>query len=515
MRLVDRIKSALMPPVPAPPVVAPPPRVARRTVPPARIQGRSFFDAAGTGRLLDDWSVSNTTADKELSSVLDSLRARSRQMFFNDPYLRKFIKLLENNVIGPSGILLGAKAKANDGTLDTYDNRQIEAAWYGWAKRGNCDVSKSYSFVDIQKQIMRAVAIDGEIFIEKMRAGRAGNESGFALRLYEADWLATRYTTRLGNGNTVRMGVELNANEEAVAYYFYKYNPADDRMISQVQSEMTRVPADAIIHVFYRDRVTQHRGAPWAICTMLSLRHINKYIESEVVASRVAAAQMGFIKTPSGTEFTGDTDETDIEIEVEPGIFKQLPRGWDIKEFNPQHPSTQFQNFIKSMVRGVAVGLGVGYSNLSSDRESVNYSSLRQEALEERDNWMTLQSWFIDNVMDPIYNEWLDMALTFQLKLPQSKIKKFQDVVWYPRRWAWVDPQKDINAAVIELQNRLTSRTKILSEQGVDFEQLVQEIAAENELMQKYGITPEKVDKAAGIQPQEEEDEQAKTKAIQ
>jgi lambda family phage portal protein len=514
MNVLNRIKSIFpmtkAPVVTAPVVTAP---VIRRTTLPSSIQGRAFFESSATTRLVNDWAVTNSTADKELRTSLDVLRARSRQLAFNDPYLRKFIRLLENNVIGPSGILLGAKAKRDNGELDTYDNAQIEREWYDWCKKGNCDTSETYTFVEIQKQIIRSVATDGEVFIKIIR--NFNNRSKFALRLYEADWLATKFNITLANGNIVRMGVEVDPDDKPVAYYFYNHNPADDPLSTISGVEVTRIPASDIIHIYYRDRISQHRGTPWGICNLLNTRHINKYIESEVVAARVAAAQMGFLKTPTGTEYTGETNEDYFtEMEVEPGIFKQLPKGWSIESFNPLHPTTQFPQFINTMIRGLAVGYGVGYSNLSSDRAGVTYSSLRQEALEEQDNWKTLQGWFIDSFMEPAYVAWLNTVVKSVLPLPQSKIKKFMDIVWYPRRWAWVDPQKDIAAQITALQNKLTSRTKILSEQGLDFEELIQEIANEKLLMEKYGITDSEIQEQAQKQP-EDEDEQEQSKQIQ
>ena len=46
-----------------------------------------------------------------------------------------------------------------------------------------------------------------------------------------------------------------------------------------------------------------------------------------------------------------------------------------------------FDSFVKANLRGVASGMGISYNNLADDLESVNYSSLRQAALDERDQF--------------------------------------------------------------------------------------------------------------------------------
>ncbi len=146
---------------------------------------------------------------------------------------------------------------------------------------------------------------------------------------------------------------------------------------------------------------------------------------------------------------------------------------------------------MKATLRGISSGLLCSYNTIANDLEGVNYSSLRSGSLEERDMWRLLQSWMIINYKQEIYMRWLRMSLlTQQIRLPLEKINQFAKPKFMPRSWAWVDPEKDINANILALDNLLTTRTDIAAEQGEDFEEILIKRQEEEALMKKYGIKP-------------------------
>ncbi len=63
------------------------------------------------------------------------------------------------------------------------------------------------------------------------------------------------------------------------------------------------------------------------------------------------------------------------------------------------------------MLRAVAAGVGCSYTQVSSDFSSSNYSSSRLELLETRAHYRTLQQYLIDNLCQPIYERWMEMAV--------------------------------------------------------------------------------------------------------
>ena len=72
--------------------------------------------------------------------------------------------------------------------------------------------------------------------------------------------------------------------------------------------------------------------------------------------------------------------------------------------------------------------------------------------------------------------------------LPAAKFDKFNAPEWKPRRWQWVDPLKDLNAKVLAIEKGLDSRRSVISEQGGDVEDVMADIASDNDLAETYGL---------------------------
>jgi capsid protein len=101
------------------------------------------------------------------------------------------------------------------------------------------------------------------------------------------------------------------------------------------------------------------------------------------------------------------------------------------------------------------------------------------------------------------------------LTLPSSKLEKFNQPEWKARRWPWVDPLKDVQANVTAVQNRFKSHRQIISEQGGDVEDTLQEIAEDEALAESKGVeldaTPQaKVASESASEPEETLTEQDK-----
>jgi capsid protein len=82
------------------------------------------------------------------------------------------------------------------------------------------------------------------------------------------------------------------------------------------------------------------------------------------------------------------------------------------------------------------------------------------------------------------------MALTMGAigKLPLSKFDKFNAPKWTGRRWAWVDPLKDVEAARAAVGAGFKSSTQVVTEMGGDLEDIYEEIKEESDLAAELGL---------------------------
>lgn len=476
------------------------------------------YNAAKIDNLTLGWGTTITSADAEIRYSLKQLRARSRNLSQNDPYFKHFLRLCYTNVIGNNGIRLQArsiKQVKTDGSVifDDRANSIIEESWREWGKKKFCTVTGRYSWLDVQKLFIETVARDGEVLIRKIKGYQ--NPFGFTLQLIEADHLDEEYNQNLSNGNYIRMGIEFNSLAHPLAYHILNIHPGDSTFATQQGKEYIRIPAEEIIHAYVPERISQSRGVPWGASSMTRSNMLNGYQEAELVAARTGASKMGFFISPDGEGYNGqdhdgDSDNYDLITEADPGTFEQLPAGVDFKEFSPDHPSTAFEPFIRSILRGMASGLGISYNTMANDLQGVNFSSLRQGNLIERDLWKMVQQWVIENLHEEIFSDWLLMSITTEkLGLPLSKFEKFNRPQWRPRGWMWVDPTKEITANSQAIDTGLKSAQDCASEQGMDIEDIYQQLASEQNLREKYGIVlgNKAMPMTKGIQEQVDEEQ--------
>lgn len=456
---------------------------------------RSAFKGAELSRLTWDWVTSPISADQEIYNDFLRLRSRAREMRRNHPLIRMYVDMLSTNVIGADGMRLRARVRNASGVLNKQINKNIEAAWLAWSREVTVDGQQSLT--DFQHSLIESLAVDGEILIRKVRS-YPDNPYRYALQAIDPDLLDHQYfRTPEGGQNEIRLGVEVNEWGRPVAYWLWDRHPSD--LINVTARKRIRVGADELLHVYRPDRVNQSRGITWLNSIIMPSKMLDGYVEAEVVAARIGAAKMGFFQFKDGSDYEPPKEGEKLEMEAQPGQFEQLPPGMEFKEWNPEHPSTAFPNFIKSIQRWIASGLRISYNTLANDLEGVNYSSLRSALLTERDQWRKLQTWWAGRVLFPIYSEWLEFAqLSGQLYLDSRDWSLFLQVKFLPRGWAWIDPLKDINATVAAVDNGLASRGRELADQGEDFEEIAEELLEEQKLIEDLGLNLTGVGVGAG-----------------
>lgn len=463
-----------------------------------RKRSTAGFAAAAINRLLNDWGVGTLSADSEIRKDLERLRSRSRDLRDDNDYARKFLFMLKSNVLGESGIAMRNRAKDPDrvqggklipGPLDVYANKVIGEAWREWCYKENCTASKTLTWFDVEKIGLETAAVDGEVIVRKVKG--FDNPFGFTLELFEADHLDIELNKDLGNGREIRMGVELNEWKQPVAYHFLRKNP-NDTFFGGSGQRYERIDAQEIVHPFIRYRAGQTRGLPWMSTAMTRMQHLDKYEEAEQIAARVSADKMGFFEREQGDmPYEGEDDGTGNKImNAEPGAFEILPAGLKLSSWDPKHPTDQFGTFVKACLRGIAGGLGnVSYNTLANDMESVNFASGKLGLDEERRGWRMIRQWLIDSFHQPIFDDWLEMAiLSGKVPLPMSKYDKFNAPMWRGPSWGFVDPTKETQANVQQLAACLTSPQRILAKQQEDWEEVVQEMAEFKERVESYGL---------------------------
>lgn len=459
------------------------------------------FNSAKQDRLTAGFVSGPVPVDLDLVGSYSVLLGRARDLAKNDDYVRRFLKLVKSNIVGPSGIKLVGQLRTPSGGVDKTGNDAIEAAWKDWGV--SPEISGKLSWRGCQNMYAESMARDGEVLI-LIHPNSKANKYRFSIQFLDPLCLDPKMNEQAKSGNDIVMGVEMDpATRKAVAYWIIvqpTLQPYVDSSLHYVNGKTyRRVPAHLMIHRFNQEYCTQTRGFTPMVSGIARLNMLNGYEEAELVRKRASSALMGFYKETGENEYTGDGDDAagNLIQEFEPGIMERLPAGVDIEFNNPQPNSTDYAVFLKATLRGISAGLGINYNTIANDLEGVNFSSIRTGVLEDRESWMSVQEDVVDDLVWPVFRAWLKSAslagsirVKGQAITPDKAMTRFQQVAWQPRRWSWVDPKKDIDAAVIAINARVRSVSDVIRERGQDPDEVFKEIEQEQAKMTALGIEP-------------------------
>lgn len=465
-------------------------RIAQSTTRQPASRQRSL-QAGTTDRLTQSWTTTDKSLNQASLVTLKTARARSRDFVTNNEYGRKFIALVRANIVGHAGFALKVDCREN-GKPDPLDSARIKRAFDRWAKRGQCDVTGRLSFAAIQRLVITLVARDGEVLVRKVE-GKGRGIHRFQLQVLPSHLLPEGLNRNLQGGGRIRMGVEFNAEMRPVAYYL-RIDGGSADLYGPEGQRYQRVPAEEIYHLFVPEDADQWRGVPWPATPLRGARHLDQFEEAALVAANVGAGKMGFFqqKDPDAGPLGQTTDEngevvvdgsaSEFRTMVEPGTFDVIPEGYEFREYDPTYPNEVFDPFVKAVLRKLSSGMLVSYHSLSGDLTDVNYSSIRQGTLDDREQWKLLQGWMVEDFLEPVFADWLLRALMNDpdLKvLPPAKFDKFNAPLFTGRRWDWVDPQSDVTANEKAVGLGIKSRAQIIRDNGDDPEQVWAELEAE------------------------------------
>lgn len=453
------------------------------------LRGKSQRDYLGArlGRGVS-YIVGLQRQDAEIRRDIAGLRAHSRFLDKNNPWQRSYLRIMETDLIGPKGFTLQSQIRKANGDLFEPYNTYIEKAFKAWSEQGVCTVDGMYSFLQVQRLIGRTLPLDGEVFIREVTG--FDNGYGYALQFLDADLLDHNLNQEAGNGqNAIVMGVEKNAWGRPVAYHFR------DPKLALSQSYpygagYTVIPAGEIIHLFDPERCNQSRGVPWSAAVMYILAMLGGYLEAELAASRYEAERVVAFQSKEGQVEDQQIQAAAANV-TSPGLHAMwVPSGMEMITPDLKHPNTAFSPYVQKLEYALAGGWGVNYHALTRDVSQANYSSSRTAELVDRDQKRRIHGLIIDQALNRIYRNWLKWSWAAgRVTLPPGMgLEQASALKWTARTWEWVDPLKEGQAVVLQVNNALTSRTAELAKRGIDFEELVDQLAYEQGLLKEKGV---------------------------
>jgi lambda family phage portal protein len=460
-----------------------------------RFAERNFFDS-DVESLMPSWATQATPTDYELSQQKEKMRARSRELAMQNPYGKKFLSLMRSNIVGPKGVICEPqvmRGASQNSQPDEIANAALSRAWEEFTHT-ECDYSGIHSLIDLSNMAVSSLPTDGE-FIFREYKGRDAGKFGYQLKFIDPALLDISRNQREANGNITRMGIEYDQRGRRVRYYFKDLDATGNYQQTKIIIE----DAANIIHGFLPEYSAQSQGVPWMATGIARMKMLEGYDMAALTAARAGASKMGFFSGESEDAYEGEELESQSDPDgptitnFKPGTFEDIGNR-KFETFDPSYPNSEYAPFSKQMLHAISSGWGVSYASLSNSLEGVNYSSIRAGVMEDREFYKGLQEWFIRVLISRVYKSWLESAYLngaiIARKRPLTRnLEDYYPVKFQPKRWAWVDPLKDMQASVLAIQNNLTSEIDVIREQGKDPEKVLSDRKKFQETAKQMGLT--------------------------
>lgn len=486
---------------------------------------------------MGSWFPWIRSPDSEINFSRDRMVSRSRDLARNDGWASGAITRILDNTVGahlrlsanPDWQYLRRFNNRFDATWADEFRKAVEALWRGYSEdmgRYN-DVSRQLTVSQQLRLAMRHKLIDGEDLLVAHwlpeRLGRGAAQYATAFLVVDPDRLSNPY--QMVDTKYLRGGVEIDDDGVPVAYHIRKAHQNDwyNATESMEWERVEREDDDGwrrVIHDFERDRAGQNRGIGVFTPVLAHAKMLARYYGVELQAATLATIFGTYVTSPYDPKMVESAMDSDGE---DLGFYQDLRADWskerpamlngvrvptlapgeEIKQVNAAHPHTGFEDFAHEMLRSIAAQLGVSAEQITQDWSKTNYSSARAALLE---SWKTLtrrSAEFKVGTATPVFASWLQEAMErgdLDDVLPNGgMIPDFVDArtaysraEWLGVARGWIDPVKEKQGAILGLDGGLSTLKRECAEQGLDYEEVIQQRKLEMKQWNEAGLPPAK-----------------------
>lgn len=496
----------------------------------------AYEGADRTSRELGLWVPPLQSADLDLLPEKVTADSRVRDTLRNDAYVQSGATLQKDSIVGEM-FLLNSKPNYKILGLDdvwaTEFQQEVEAKFTLFAEsiRNFPDASRRNTLTQLVRLAVGIHSMSGEVLASAEWLSDQSRPYNTALQMIDVD--------RLCNPNgepdspRLRGGVARDRFGAPVGYwirnghptdytdpenYNWKYVPATRGLATG----LTNWDRPQIIHILEQNRPDQTRGVSAMVSALKEMRMTKKYrdivlqsavlnatyaasiesdLPSDVVLAQAGGGDMsalsGYAKTylTEVAKYTGGSRNINFDGVKVPVFYP----GTKMKLQNAGTPGGVGSDFEASMLRYIAASLGVSYEQLSKDYSSANYSNLRA-ALADTNKRMRVQKRNVaDRFATTFFRLWLEEALNKGdiTSMPRRSpnwyeglnAEAYSQCDWIGASMGQIDELKETQAAVLRINNGLSTREIELARLGKDWREVYSQLNREQAVEKAAGLT--------------------------
>lgn len=467
---------------------------------------RGQYDAGVSSRFRRQRSQLGGGADTHLTPFqLWRVREYVRDMDRNDAIVGQLIDRACDNIIGEGFVL---QPNTGDPGLDV----TLKESFEGWASdHVQCDSRWQHNFDMMGWLAKRAEFIDGDVFGIPLADG--------PLQMMEAHRVGANQAT----APDVVHGIVIDDMDRPAAYRFSKKDSHNYHQ--QFQSDFNKINAfdsdgnPQVFHLFSPTRFSQTRGIPAfaAVFDMLSMFEDVNF--AKVVQQQVISCIALFLEREKDFKFGGDAklgprtseidtdDSTTRELEkLRPGLVIKGRPGEKPMAFTPAVPNAEYFDHVRLLLRIIGAQIGMPLTLTLLDTHDTTFHGYRGELNEARKGFRRRQNNTADKFYSPTYRWRTRVSLKEIAKNSPSAQKALKTGAiwrhkWMRPTWQYIDPMKDAQADVVQLNNLLESPRGLHAARGKDFSEIVDETIEDNgNMLEKAIKRAQKLNKLEGGQ---------------
>ena len=262
--------------------------------------------------------------------------------------------------------------------------------------------------------------------------------------------------------------------------YFYRQGLWEQMFlgIDNVEKHI-EIPAEEIVHIFYREVPAQWLGIPRLACVLILLYELDELTDATVAKQKAAQAVSWIVRNSNPTSAFApgvavqakDADgNKKIVFNSSGGNVQYLNKGEDIAFYQSTDIGANLQTLINSELRRISSAADVPYFQLTQDYSGIDFSTLRGILIELRSRIEFIHHFYtIPMGVLPVANKFKEYA-----RLYNRKVDKAYPSFQLPR-WYGIDDLKDVQADLLEVQSGMATLESKLNERHTSFEEIVED----------------------------------------
>ncbi len=457
------------------------------------IRKRTGYVGTGSGA---DYHYANESDYLKLIEV-------ARDFDRNDTIVGMMVDRASDNVV-QGGLTLDPQVE------DRGLERELRTRFAEWAGDPlQCDAGGRFTFAEFQRQAIRAIKVDGDIFFLPRENG--------TLECVEGHRCRTPSNTR----KNVVHGVLLDPQTRRPLQYWFTKEDVDPRASLRSVSDVVQYPAfgpdgaKLVYHLYSPKRVSQTRGVTAFAPVFFKLGMAEDIDFAKLVQQQIVSCFALLRTIPNAQQFrpgpigqTGArttetmTDGTSRLLEgVAPGIEIFGRPGETIAGFSPDVPNPAYFEQMTLLLRLVAASLNLPLVALLLDGSETNFTGWRGAINQAQIGWRREQYGLRDQLVLSVWHwklaewAWGDRALARQVNAGKVGVRANLP------QWPYVQPEIDAAADEKRRLAMLSSPRRIAMDRGVDYEELADEIVADNAYLVRRAIaTAREIAAADGVE---------------